>query len=522
MFQKFLFGGYNRYTKFAFTSLAFYSIANIVRSNDKVIAKEQSQKTMPIYTLQEVNQHNSINSCWVTYKGSVYDITDFIAEHPGGEDKIILAAGNDLEPFWQLYRIHTQVDAPLNLLKKYKIGELSNEEQNKQKFDDNNPYKNEPSRLNILKTHTEAPFNAETPTNLIKDEFITPNALWFVRHHHPVPKIKEEEYQLVIKNEFNSSTTSSILKLSLQELKDNFPSVEVMTTIQCAGNRRNDFNQISKTQGLPWQHGAISTAIWKGVRLSDLLKAVHFNYNPKLDEPKEAKHVWFKGIDSPYDASIPIHKAMDPRGDVIIAYEMNGVTLPRDHGYPLRAIVPGTLGARNCKFLKEIKISSMESESNWQRGIPYKGLPSNIKKLDKSIDPSQFISVQELPVQSAMTFIDRIEDEIDVSGYAYSGGGKGIARVEVSIDNGETWNVANLKYPPNQAPTSGRSWAWTLFNISIPIPSTMMNKELQMVCKATDTSFNTQPEHANNVWNIRGILNNSYHRLKIPPVQDEN
>lgn len=73
-----------------------------------------------------------------------------------------------------------------------------------------------------------------------------------------------------------------------------------------------------------------------------------------------------------YSASITLSKAMDPRGDVILAYEMNGVPLPRDHGYPIRVIVPGVVGARNVKWLGRIIISTKESDSHWQQ-MDYKG-----------------------------------------------------------------------------------------------------------------------------------------------------
>ena len=108
------------------------------------------------------------------------------------------------------------------------------------------------------------------------------------------------------------------------------------STIQCGGNRRAEMNQIKEIKGLMWKGGAIGNAKWAGVRLSDVLKEYDLN---------GIKHVQFEGYDegsdgSPYGASIPIAKAMS--GDVILAYEMNGDTLPRDHGYPVRYL-PGLL-----------------------------------------------------------------------------------------------------------------------------------------------------------------------------------
>lgn len=106
-------------------------------------------------------------------------------------------------------------------------------------------------------------------------------------------------------------------------------------TLICAGNRRSEFNSIEQTQGLEWKSDAISTSTFKGVLLKDL--------KPLISEQSEVeKHVWFIGADgaedAPYDASIPTSKAFSEDGDVLLAYEMNGMQIPRDHGGPLRVI----------------------------------------------------------------------------------------------------------------------------------------------------------------------------------------
>ncbi len=501
--------------------------ADFFKSSEKKILKKKTKKqNNVIYTRNEVSKHNNMkDGIWVTYNNSVYDITDFIEQHPGGSDKILLAAGLDIQPFWQLYRVHLQLKEPMELLEQYKIGELDPQDiknQQNQERSLNDPYKDEPKdRLNLLKKHTDTPFNAETPTVLI-DDFITPNELWFCRHHHPVPLIKDiDEFSLTLENDDN---------LDLEKKKKKKKSY-VLTTIQCAGNRRSEYNQIQKTQGLPWTNGAISTAVFAGIRLSDLIYQEYgLSYNDLLDNKslqKNIKHVWFEGIDSPYDASIPIKKALDPLGDVIIAYEMNGVELPREHGYPLRVIVPGHLGARNVKWLSKIKLSLEESQSNWQRGIPYKGLPSNIKKIDSSIKKmaKNLVSVQELPVNSAFTKVLANFDDytLELQGYAYSGGGRGIVRVDISIDNGKTWPYqADLRHPPTQDNLSGRKWAWSLFDLYIDdLPKELIlnlkknKKQLTVTCKAVDTSYNQQPENIESIWNIRGILNNSWHRVNV-------
>ena len=121
---------------------------------------------------------------------------------------------------------------------------------------------------------------------------------------------------------------------------------------------------------------------------------------------------------NPYGASIPLDKALDPRCDVILAYEMNETTLPRDHGFPLRVVIPGVVGARSVKWLGtilrdtpsndacnsvfsegRIVISNEESESHWQRN-DYKGFAPNVDW--NTVDFSKSPAIQEMPVNSAI------------------------------------------------------------------------------------------------------------------------
>lgn len=127
-------------------------------------------------------------------------------------------------------------------------------------------------------------------------------------------------------------------------------------------------------KGLNWSSAAISTAKWTGVRLRDVLKACGIDETTLGD----IKHIHFEGLDTDvanvsYAASIPIYKALDPRGDVILAYKMNDEPISRDHGFPLRAIVPGIVGARNVKWLNRIVVCNKESDSHWQQN-DYKGM----------------------------------------------------------------------------------------------------------------------------------------------------
>lgn len=497
-------------------TLVFSLHTSPTRLTHAYLPKQMEEKKWPTIPMSEVSKHRSEDTgIWVTYEDGVYDITNFIKSHPGGMEKIMLAAGGPVDTFWSLYQQH-KVNAVFDILRQYRIGTLSADEVVRDLSD---PYSDEPARVPALRVHKQKPFNAETPSELIPDNLITPAALWYKRHHHPVPNIDPTEYTLEVASDAGVNSVRNVT-YSLGQLKSEFRKHEIVSTMQCAGNRRSELNAVGgKTQGLGWAAGAVSTARWGGVRLRDVLSRSGFRVDGDVCD---AEHVWFKGSDPPYDASIPVAKAVDPRGDVLLAYEMNGKPLPRDHGFPIRAIVPGHVAARNVKWVNRVVVSNQEAESGWQRGVQYKGFSANVKSFE-GVDPSKVASVQELPVQSAIceprsgTTVSRDEETVDVRGWAWSGGGRGIVRVDVTTDRGENWITAKLKKIPDQKP--GREWAWSHFDAQVPIPEG--TRDFEVCARAVDTSYNVQPESTGPSWNLRGILNNAWHCRKVLVDEDD-
>lgn len=222
-----------------------------------------------------------------------------------------------------------------------------------------------------------------------------------------------------------------------------------------------------------------------------------------------------------YAASIPLFKAMDPRGDVILAYEMNGQPLSRDHGYPIRAICPGIVGARNVKWLGRIVVSDSESDSHWQQN-DYKGFSPSTDW--DTVDFTKSPAIQNMPVTSAIcqpmpdecVYIDET-GKLTVKGYAWSGGGSKIVRVDVTADGGKSWHVARLQHAEAEnedaSTLNGRNWAWSIWTADIPINGDVDTVEIWS--KAVDSDYNVQPEQFNNIWNLRGVLSNAYSRISV-------
>ena len=469
-----------------------------------------------MFSRDEVALHNSKgNRIWVTYKDGVYDITEFIASHPGGPQKIMLAAGGALEPYWALYAQH-QTQHVLELLSEYRIGSLSAEEAS-EVVDVKDPFSKDPKRHAALKINTKKPFNAEPPLQLLTDNLVTPNELFFVRNHLPVPDIDPDKYEL----EITGPNVKSVW-LSLEDLKTKFKKHTVTATLMCAGNRRSEMNEIKVVKGLEWGAAAVSNARWSGVLLRDVLQYAGLTED-KLQEAG-VEHIQFEGADhdvtgSSYGASIPVAKATNTRGDVLLAYEMNEQDVPRDHGFPVRAVVPGVVGARNVKWLSKIVASDEESHSHWQRN-DYKGFSPCVDW--DTVDFSSAPSIQELPVTSAISepangsSVSADDEEVTVKGYAWSGGGRGIARVDVSLDGGNTWHVAELE-GEKQKPE--RAWAWTQWRAILPLPED--RDKLEICCKAVDSSYNVQPDSVAPIWNLRGVLSNAWHRARVSITRNE-
>jgi sulfite oxidase len=359
---------------------------------------------------------------------------------------------------------------------------------------------------------------------LIGEQWITPVDLWFVRNHHPVPAISEHSYRLKLKMALREDRfgTNVVKTLALADLKK-FQKHTIVSSVQCGGNRRSEMDKIAKTAGTSWGVAAISTAEWSGALLRDVLQ---FLDSGDYEEAGYS-HVMFSALEG-LQASVPLHKAISRRGDVLLAYEMNGKPLEPQHGFPVRVIVPGHAGVRNVKWVTEIEVSDEEADGPWQRGMSYKGFNPSVGSLE-GVDVSKIPSLQEMPVQSAITSpsyqanLPLTPGNETVKGYAYSGGGRAIIRVDVSADGGKSWKEAELLEGSSQP--LDRAWAWTFWECDVDIPELPEGVEkstVQLISRAVDASHNTQPDTVEGIWNLRGINNNAWHRVTLPLVTDDD
>jgi len=360
------------------------------------------------------------------------------------------------------------------------------------------------------------PFNVEPPLpTLMEHGFITPASLHYVRNHGAVPKCETETHELSVSGLVDAPHTFTMAELLAM------PARELPVTLVCAGNRRKEENLVKQTIGFNWGAAGVSTSVWKGVLLRDVLLRCG------VKKPKDgANHVCFVGKEvmpkGRYGTSITWFAAMDPACDVLLAYEQNGEPLTPDHGFPLRLIIPGYIGGRMIKWLTEIEVTTAESDNHFHfndnRVLP-EHVTADIATAEGWWYKPDYI-INELNINSAIASPGHLEvlpltgrgQTYTVKGYCYSGGGRKVIRVEVSLDGGATWTLSKLTHP--EQPTEyGKYWCWCFFELPIDVADLWELKEAELLCRGWDAAMNRQPEKI--TWNVMGMMNNSYFRVKV-------
>jgi nitrate reductase (NAD(P)H) len=363
------------------------------------------------------------------------------------------------------------------------------------------------------------PFNSEAPLSLLRDHgFITPPRLHIVRNHGKVPKLSWADHVIEI-----DGLVDRPIKLTMAELVK-LPLHTCPITVQCAGNRRKEQNLIKKGMGFDWGTSAVSTNIWTGVLMRDVLNYVGIK---SVDEG--ARWVDFFGPsgevpngDTIYGASHHRHVMMDPTRPVMLAFLQNGELLHPDHGYPVRLLIPGYIGGRMIKWLCKISVSPKETE-NFYHVYDNRVFPPHILSKDIAtkeaiwtdpayrIDDRNLMCVLWKPGHSTKLMVS--DRTTELSGYAYNGAGRPVHRVEVTLNGGKHWRMADIKRfePTNE---SGKQWCWVFWSCEVPISALANCAEICV--RAWDDCQNVMT--ALPTWNLMGMMNNPWFRVKVSKV----
>ncbi len=346
---------------------------------------------------------------------------------------------------------------------------------------------------------TPRPPQLETPFSVFDEGVFTPNDAFFVRWHlSNIPtSIDGAKHRIRV-----GGAVEKTLSLSVADLR-RMPSVEIAAVNQCSGNSRGFFDP--RPAGGQWQNGAMGNALWKGVRLKNILDRAGLK--------SDGKQVQFNGLEGPVLPATPdFKKSLDidvARGeDVIVAYEMNGKPFPLLNGFPVRLVVPGWYSTYWVKMLSDITVLDRVDDQFWMK-TAYR-IPDTPKH---SVAPSDkdyaTIPINRMNVRS---FVTNVSDgqtlkpgTAPIRGIAFDGG-SGIKTVEVSDDGGATWAPAALER--DYGKYSFRRW-----NADVKVEA---GKSYDLACRAVGNDGGEQTTAP--IWNGGGYMLNVIQQYKVKIV----
>ena len=338
----------------------------------------------------------------------------------------------------------------------------------------------------------------ETPFEVFDKGVFTPNDQHYVSWHWASfpNEIDVDKFRLTVRGQVNQT-----LSLSLNDILHGLPRFEIAAVSQCAGNGR-PFMQ-PRVAGAQWYKGAMSNALWTGVRLKDVLD--------KAGVKAGATMVRFAGVedavipDAPkFMKSITVDHARD--GEVMLAFGMNGQQLPLLNGFPLKLVIPGWVATYWIKMLNDIEVLNQPDDNYWTTtGYRIPNVPhGNVKPGDTNY--------QLVPITTnrPRSFITNIKDGASipagapalVRGIAF-GGGTGVARVDMSIDGGRSWQ-------PTQLGKDEGKYGFRQWTTQLTLPS---KGPQSLMVRCTNTDGEAQPDFP--IWNPGGYM---YHTIETTHV----
>ncbi|MGM0398641.1 MAG: molybdopterin-dependent oxidoreductase [Halobacteriota archaeon] len=353
-----------------------------------------------------------------------------------------------------------------------------------------------------LRILSPEPENAEAAERATYTNMITQAEEFYIRNHYPSPDIDEDEWTVSL-----TGLVDSEVELSMDELKRRFSTETIFHTMQCSGNGRNYFDP--QVGGNQWTFGAVGNAEWTGTPISDILE----EYGADTGDD-----MWLTvmGGEAPdgediFTRSIPMSKVME---DAILAFEMNGRPLPKEHGFPVRILVPGWYGNNNVKWVDRMHVmdrmvypnDTWEPEggrlyTHWQQ-YSYRIFGEGLEEPEFYETISEFGLYEQMesddiahpylydqPVKSMIGFPGEsatvtpgVGGRIEVIGVVWAGD-DAVETVEVSTDGGDTWNEAEFMRPDLGA------YSWRLFRYIWEPES----GDYTLYSRATDENGNVQP-----------------------------
>jgi sulfite oxidase len=359
------------------------------------------------------------------------------------------------------------------------------------------------SRLIVYNTKT---LELETPIELLREYAITPKKVLFVRNNQELDgtrttkPTKTDSWQVEIGGMVENPRTVDFEKLREME------QTEVEMVLQCSGNGRANFSKAAAAKGSQWKEGALANVRFRGVKLKTLFDSLDLNVAPDARYlTAEGKEGPPKPTDADFEHSIPLDDALDRS---IVALELNGEPIPAVHGGPVRLVTPGYYGTMQIKWLSRLRLETRETFNHHQRRR-YRTPREPIKPgSDFGYDFDNSDANWRMRIKS--TIFSPLDGEtveagdVEVRGVAWNDGDVQIDAVELSIDDGHTWQGSELKRPESP-------YAWYHWSITVPLQS----GKQRLMARAVDALGRTQPLDGAIGWNPAGYGWNGVHRVVV-------
>lgn len=347
-------------------------------------------------------------------------------------------------------------------------------------------------------SYDEHGLNTGTWPEIEADRLITPVDRFFTRSHASPAVLDPSSWRLEVQGLVNRSAT-----YSLDDLATRFPRHDLEATLVCAGLRRAELLAVAPLPGeLPWGPDAASTGRWSGIRLADLLRAAAVT--------DRAGHVEFQGLDRVtrdghqfgFGASIDLAKALSD--DVLLATHLNGAPLPPAHGFPLRAVVPGWIGARSVKWLGRITVLEGPSENYFQaRAYRVQREVNRAKPSDVTAGTAMGAVPLNAVILEPGPGATVPAGSVRVRGWAIGSECRPLTAIEVSADGQSKWVRAEIL-------AAGGAWTWTFWEAVVSLAP----GSHELIARASDAT-GTMPPTVHDTWNVKGYGNNAWYRVTI-------
>jgi DMSO/TMAO reductase YedYZ molybdopterin-dependent catalytic subunit len=356
-----------------------------------------------------------------------------------------------------------------------------------------------PQKAEMILQRTRPPL-LETPFEVFDRGVFTPNDQFFVRWHWAVipQQIDVTTFRLAIRGRVNNELSFSLADILAM------PRVELAAVNQCSGNSRGFFQP--RVAGGQWSNGAMGNARWTGVRLRDVLDRAGIKAG--------AVAVRFNGLEVPvtdgapdFLKSIAIDHARD--GEVMLAYLMNGEQLPLLNGFPLRVIVPGWYSTYWVKMLNDIEVRDKPDDDFWMTKA-YLIPDTPFANVKPGATDFKSVPINRMPPRSFFTNLTdsttvKSGATVPVKGIAF-GGDCGVSKVELSVDEGKTWQNTDLG--TDEGKYSFRQWSTRA--------TAPQYGRLSLQVRCTNTKGESQPSEPN--WNSGGFMRNVIERVQVALV----